>query len=98
MMPRPLSPAPSSLELGDLEGRGAGKVQEEGSFLFGQEGGGDDVVDACWDVLRLHVAEATSGKRQRDVQAPQELTNIRSEGETSHYFAEHLPHFQLQLL
>lgn len=60
------SPAPSSLELGDLEGRGTSKVQEEGSFLFGQEGGGDDVVDACWDMVRLHVAEATSGKRERE--------------------------------
>lgn len=61
-----LSPAPSLLEMGDLEGYGAGKVQEERSFLFGQEGGGDDVVDACWDVVRLHVAEATSGERERE--------------------------------
>lgn len=56
--PHPPS-APPSLELRDLEGGGAGEVQEEGSFLFGQEGGGDDVVEAGWDVVRLHVAEAT---------------------------------------
>lgn len=66
-------PPPSSLELGDLERRGAGKVQEEGAFLFGQEGGGDDVVDACWDVVNLHVAEATPGKRDR---SPFRLCNI----------------------
>ncbi len=59
------SSAPSSLEMGDLEGGSAGEVQEEGSFLFGQEGGGDDVVDACRDVVQLHVAEATSGKKGR---------------------------------
>lgn len=58
-------PAPPSLKLGHLEGRGAGKVQEEGSFLFWQEGGGDDVVDACWDVFRLHVAEATSSHKEK---------------------------------
>lgn len=57
------SPAPSSLQLRDPERRRAGKVQEEGTFLFGQEGGRDDVVDARWDVFSLHVAEATSGKR-----------------------------------
>lgn len=49
-----------SLELRDLEGYGAGKVQEEGSFLFGQEGCGSDVVDACWDVVQLQVTETTS--------------------------------------
>lgn len=53
---------PSSLELGDLERRRAGKVQEKGSFLFGQEGGGGDIVDACWDVVHLHVTEPTPGK------------------------------------
>lgn len=52
---------PSSLELGDLERWRAGKIQEKGSFLFGQEGGGGDVVDACWNMFHLHVTEAASG-------------------------------------
>lgn len=82
-----LSPAPSSLELRDLDGQGAGKVQEEGSFLFGQEGGGDDVVDACWDVLHLHVAEATSGKRQRDSASAE----ISWEEETTWFRLEFIP-------
>lgn len=59
-LPPVLFPAPSSLQLRDFEGCGAGKVQEEGSFLFGEEGGGNDVVDACWDVFGFHVAEAAS--------------------------------------
>lgn len=50
----------SSLELGDLERRRAGQVQEKGPFLFRQEGGGCDIVDACWDVVHLQVTEATS--------------------------------------
>lgn len=60
-----LSCALSSLELGDFEGGSAGKVQEERSFLFRQEGGGGDVVDACWDVVQLHVAETASLKAQK---------------------------------
>lgn len=50
----------ASLELGDLQGRRAEEVQEERPFLFGQEGGGDQVVEACRDVIQLHVAEAAS--------------------------------------
>lgn len=57
----------SSLKLRDLEGCSAAKVQEEGSFLFGQEGGGGDVVDACWDQVHLHVAETTSMNSQTHV-------------------------------
>lgn len=49
----------SSLQLGDLQRYGATEVQEEGPFLFGQEGGGSDVVDAGGDLVHLHVAEAT---------------------------------------
>ena len=45
--------------MGDLEGQGAAKVQEEVSFLFGQESGGDDVVDASWHMVKLQVAEPT---------------------------------------
>lgn len=50
----------ASLELGDLEGCCAEEVQEEGSFLFGKEGCGHQVVEASGDVVQLHVAEAAS--------------------------------------
>lgn len=56
-----------SLQLWDLQGWGTGDIQKEGSFLFGQEGGWGDVVDACWDVVQLHVAETTSGDKRRKV-------------------------------
>lgn len=41
----------ASLELGDLQGRRAEEVQEERSFLFGQEGGGHQVVEAGRDLV-----------------------------------------------
>lgn len=59
-------PAPSSLELGDLEGCSTAEVQKEGSFLFGQESGGGDVIDACWDMIHLHVAETTSARSKEE--------------------------------
>lgn len=56
-----------SLKLGDFKRCYAAEVQEKGSFLFRQKGGGDDIVDACGDVIRLHVTEATPGERQVNV-------------------------------
>lgn len=49
-----------SLQLCHFEGCGAGEVQEEGAFLFGQEGGGHHVVNARRDLFAIHVAEAAS--------------------------------------
>lgn len=59
-------PAPSSLELGDLQGWSTAEVQKEGSFLFRQESGGGDVIDACWDMIYLHVAETTSARSKEE--------------------------------
>ena len=61
-----LSLSPPSLEVGDLEGHGTAKVQEEVSFLFGQEGGGDDVVDASRHMVKLQVAEPTPTERETE--------------------------------
>lgn len=57
-MSLPTLPPSPSLQLGDPEWRRTAEVQEEGPLLLGEEGGGDDVVDAGGDVLHLQVTKA----------------------------------------
>lgn len=49
-----------SLKLGHFSRRGGAKVQEKGSFLFGEEGGGGDVVDSSGNMVQLQITKTTS--------------------------------------
>lgn len=50
----------SLLQLRYPQWSSAAEVKEERTFLFGQEGGGDHVVDSRRELLGLHITEATS--------------------------------------
>lgn len=50
----------SLLQLRYPQWSGAAEVQEKRAFLFGQEGGGDHVVNSGRQMLGLHITETTS--------------------------------------
>lgn len=69
----------SSLQLGDTERCRAADVQEEGALLLGEEGGGDDVVDAGRDVFQLQVAETAPAEVRGETCLGQRLGKLEKD-------------------
>lgn len=57
-----------SLQLCRLDGDNTIKVQEKGSFLFGQESTGNDIVDPSRYVFQFQVAKPTPVFRENENQ------------------------------